>query len=125
MLQHTVRRPRIPDNILNLCKEGDKQVVENILTIAQEFVPTLDVTKATISVQNGGYTINLPSVSSNDSFSLRELLDLQNYSPARIQDVLVIQAQNKLCLQVHILEETTKLLATQMDIIRLCKRVRR
>ena len=124
MLQ-PVRRAKVPDNVLNLCKECDKLVVENIVTVAQETIPTLDISKTSITVHNGAYVITLPSVTNADKFSLREMLDLQMYSPARIQDVIVVKVQDNLCLQVHVLEETTRLVVAQMDIIRLSKKTKR
>ena len=76
-------------------------------------------------MHNGAYVITLPSVTNADKFSLREMLDLQMYSPARIQDVIVVKVQDNLCLQVHVLEETTRLVVAQMDIIRLSKKTKR
>ena len=41
---HSARRAKVPQNVLAQCREVDRTVVENILTVLQEEIPTLDIT---------------------------------------------------------------------------------
>lgn len=121
----TVMRAKVPENVLAQCKAADRNVVENILIVAQETIPTVNITQASLVHERGTYHITLPSVHPHDRVKLRELVNIQAYSPARIEDIHVLQKNDVLTLHIIILDETTPITTSQLDIVRLCKRTRR
>ena len=120
-----VMRTKVPENVLSQCKNGDRQVVENILIVAQETIPTLDITKTTLLHEGGSYHISMPSVNPRDKLSLREMMNIQAYSPARIQDIHIIQHNGVLVMHILVYDEASPITTSQLDIIRLCKKTKR
>ena len=120
-----VMRTKVPENVLSQCKDGDRQVVENILIVAQETIPTLDITKTTLLHEGGAYHISMPSVNPRDKLRLREMMNIQAYSPARIQDIHIIQNNGVLVMHIIIHDEASPITTSQLDIIRLCKKTKR
>lgn len=120
-----VMRAKVPENVLAQCKAADRVVVENILILAQETIPTLDITKTTITHSGGCYHLSLPSVNPRDKVSLRELMNIQTFSPARIQDIHIVQQHGVLAMHVLVYDEASPITTSQIDIIRLCKKTKR
>ena len=120
-----VMRTKVPENVLSQCKTGDRQVVENILVITQETIPTLDITKSSLLHEGGAYHISVPSVNPRDKLRLREMMNIQAYSPARIQEIHIIQHNGVLVMHILIHDEASPITTSQLDIIRLCKKTKR
>lgn len=120
-----VMRTKVPENVLSQCKAGDRQVVENILVMTQEIIPTLDITKTSLLHEGGAYHISMPSVNPRDKLRLREMMNIQAYSPARIQDIHIIQHNGVLVMHILIHDEASPITTSQLDIIRLCKKTKR
>ena len=121
---HSVIRPKIPESVFVPCLAPDRQLVENILLVAQELNPNLDVTQSVLTKNGTMYTVLIPSSSASDMMSLSELRDIQNYAPGRISDIHVLYRNDTLTLKVSIRDETSPMTCTQLDIIRVCKRKR-
>ena len=120
-----VMRAKVPENVLAQCKNADRCVVENILVVAQETIPTLDITKATLVHEGGAYHVSLPSINPHDKLRLRELMNIQAYSPARIQDIHVLHHNGALMMHILVYDEAAPITTSQLDIIRLCKKTKR
>ena len=121
---HSVIRPKIPESVFVPCLAPDRQLVENILLVAQELNPNLDVTQSVLTKNGTSYVVFIPSSSPSDMVSLSELRDIQNYAPGRISDIHVLYRNDTLTLKVSIRDETSPMTCTQLDIIRVCKRKR-
>ena len=121
---HSVIRPKIPESVFVPCLAPDRQLVENILLVAQELNPNLDVTQSVLTKNGTMYTVLIPSSSASDMMSWSELRDIQNYAPGRISDIHVLYRNDTLTLKVSIRDETSPMTCTQLDIIRVCKRKR-
>lgn len=121
---HNVIRPKIPESVFVPCLAPDRQLVENILLVAQELNPTLDVTQSVLTKNGTSYIVFIPSSSPSDMVSLSELRDIQNYAPGRISDIHVLYRNDTLTLKVSIRDETSPMTCTQLDIIRVSKRKR-
>ncbi len=121
---HSVIRPKIPESVFVPCLASDRQLVENILLVAQELNPNLDVTQSVLTKNGTMYIVLIPSSSASDMVSLSELRDIQNYAPGRISDIHVLYRNDTLTLKVSIRDETSPMTCTQLDIIRVCKRKR-
>ena len=120
----SVIRPKIPESVFVPCLASDRQLVENILLVAQELNPNLDVTQSVLTKNGTMYIVLIPSSSASDMVSLSELRDIQNYAPGRISDIHVLYRNDTLTLKVSIRDETSPMTCTQLDIIRVCKRKR-
>ena len=121
---HSVIRPKIPESVFVPCLASDRQLVENILLVAQELNPNLDVTQSVLTKNGTMYIVLIPSSSASDMVSLSELRDIQNYAPGRISDIHVLYRNDTLTLKVSIRDETSPMTCTQLDIIRVSKRKR-
>ena len=121
---HSVIRPKIPESVFVPCLAPDRQLVENILLVAQELNPNLDVTQSVLTKNGTMYTVLIPSSSASDMMSLSELRDIQNYAPGRISDIHVLFRNDTLTLKLSIRDETSPMTCTQLDIIRVSKRKR-
>ena len=121
---HSVMRPKIPDNVLMPCLEGDRQLVENILMVTQEIIPTLDATRASLTKEGTGYIVYVPSSTGGDAVGLNELRDIQAFCPGRIQNIHVLYRNDTITVKLCVQDETTPITSTQLDIVRMCKRRR-
>ena len=111
--------------MLAQCREADQTVVENILVVLQEEIPTLDITHSALTHTGGVYQIAVPSVKPQDKVRLRQLLNIQAYNPARIQDIEVVFRNDVLVLCVAVYDEATPITTSQLDIMRICKKTKR
>ena len=122
---NTVMRAKVPENALAQCKPADRTVVENILVVTQETIPTIDITRCVLTNEGGIYHVSVPSVHPEDKVSLRELMNIQAYNAARIQDIHVRYKNDALNLHILIYDETTPIVTSQIDIMRICKKSKR
>lgn len=120
---HSVLRPKVPESVLVPCLEGDRQLVENILMMAQELMPTLDITRAALVKENASYIVHVPCAVGVE-VPLNILLDMQAFNPGRIQNIYVLYRNESMHVRVVIQDETTPITSTQLDIVRVCKRRR-
>ena len=118
-------RAKVPENVLAQCRDADRMVVENILVVLQEEIPTLDITHSALTHTAGVYQIAVPSVKPRDKVRLRQLLNIQAYNPARIQDIEVGFRNDVLVLCVAVYDEATPITTSQLDIMRICKKTKR
>jgi hypothetical protein len=119
------RRARVPENVLAQCRQADRMVVENILSVAQEEIPTLDITRSTLTHEGGAYHVCVPSAKPRDKIRLRELMNIQGYNPGRIQDIEVVYFNDVLTLRFLVYDEAAPITTSQLDIVRICKKTRR
>lgn len=118
-------RAKVPENVLAQCRDADRTVVENILVVLQEEIPTLDITHSALTHTGGVYQIAVPSVKPHDKVRLRQLLNIQAYNPARIQDIEVAFRNDVLVLRVSVYDEAAPIMTSQLDIMRICKKTKR
>lgn len=121
---NSVVRPKVPSCILDSCLEADKIVVENILTVLCDAATTLSITQASIERKSNSYVITIP-LATEGSISYNAIRQAISYSPARVQDVLMT-ARGTLqpAVVLHIGDEKAKITSTEVDVIRLQKRMR-
>ena len=116
------RRARIPGHILQQCKFADRIVVENILTVLQDFVPHVNVTSCVLVVTSSGYTVTLPCAVAE--VTVHQLLAVQDYSPARISDFKILVKDGVLNLLISIRDENCPVVYSEVAVLRVCKRTR-
>lgn len=118
-----VLRTRVPANVLNVCSEADRVVVENIIILAQELIPLLDVTACSVDKKHLHYRVHIP-VSAQTRIGLRELRAIEAYSPARVTAVSVQTggAVGALCIDIN--DQHCPISCTELDVVRICKRRR-
>lgn len=124
VLQST-RRPRVPENVLAQCRETDRIVVENILVLMQEEIPTLDITRSALTHTGSVYQVAVPSVKPQDKVRLRQLLNIQAFNPGRIQDIEISFRNDVLVLLLAVYDEAAPITTSQLDIMRICKKTKR
>ena len=100
-------------------------MVENILTVLQEEIPTLDITSSALTHTGSVYRVAVPSVKSQDKVRLRQFINIQAYNPGRIQDIEVSFRNETLVLLVAIHDEAATITTSQLDIMRICKKTKR
>ena len=54
---NAVMRTRVPAAALSQCAEADRVLVENVLILAQEMLPLIDVAECSIDLKHGQYRI--------------------------------------------------------------------
>lgn len=119
---NSVHRAKIPNNILSKIKSADQVVVENIAHLAQEQIPSLDITLSSLNIEANTYHLIVPLISG--SVFLSDLKLIQSYSPSRLKEIKISNDNNQIAIQFFILDETSPLMVSDVDIIRVCKRQR-
>ena len=71
----------------------------------------------TLTHEGGAYHISLPSINPHDKLRLRELMNIQAYSPARIQDIHVVQHNGALMMHILVYDEAAPITTSQLDRI--------
>lgn len=119
-------RPKLPSAVLDACVPADKIVVENILYCLQELIPEVNLLQTIILRNRGVYTITVPLAQSSYEISLQTLRTLQNYSPARVDNIFIdLPFKEKPGnIKLIVADETKPLSVSELDIIRLSKRSR-
>jgi len=119
-------RPGIPEPVLSLCSEDDTILVENVLYLALEIVPTISINLCTARKEDDVYFISIPFCCTGVVVTLQQLQQIQNYSPARIRDVAVCIQNNGSdrphALKLEICDGSSRIACTQYDVIRIKKR---
>ena len=121
-----VMRPAIPEPVLSLCSDDDRVLIENIMYLCLEVLPTLSLNLSTARKQDDLYLISIPFCCTGNTVSLQQLQQIQNYSPARVCDVSVcVQnegSERPHCLVLEVCDGKTRVACTQFDVIRIKKR---
>jgi len=117
------KRVHVPDHLLMLCRAADAPVVDNILTVLQDIVPCANITLAVLRVHSNLYEISIPVRSGQ--VSLQQMVALQQYSPALLADIHVAVVDAAMCLVLSVCDETRPVVISQIDVIRISKRVKR
>jgi len=112
--------------VLSLCSDDDRVLVENIMYLCLEVLPTLSLNLSTARKQDDIYRISIPFCCTGNTVSLQQLQQIQNYSPARVCDVSVcVQnegSERPHCLVLEVCDGKTRVACTQFDVIRIKKR---
>jgi hypothetical protein len=114
----------VPESVLDQCSEADRVIVENIGLVAQEAMPALNLSQATIAQEGGKYLLRVPFTAAAASVTLRELRMIQTYNPARVHDIRVGWGEKALFLRIDICNEQTPLACSELEVVRLTKRTR-
>ena len=117
------KRARVPEHLLLLCRPADAPVVENILTVLQDTMPCANISLAVLRVHSNLYEISIPVRSGQ--VSLQQMVALQQYSPALLADIHVAVVDAAMCLVLSVCDETRPVVISQIDVIRISKRVKR
>ena len=97
-------------------------MVENILTVLQDFVPHVNVTACVLVVTSGGYSATVPCAVAE--VTVQQLLAVQDYSPARISDVKILVKDGALQVMLSIRDENSPVVYSEVAVLRICKRTR-
>lgn len=116
------RRARIPAHVLLQCKSADRPVVENILTVLQDFVSHVNVTACVLVVTPQGYLVTVPCTVAE--VTVQQLLAVQDYSPARISDTKIIIKDGALNVMLSIRDEKSPVVYSEVAVLRICKKTR-
>lgn len=120
-----VMRPNIPELIISTCDEDDRILLENVIHLALEIFTDVNISLASSTKSERSYDIRIPFSANLQCVSLREMQEVQNYSPARIADVAVeSKADQHPHLKITVLRANARLVCTQYDVIRINKRRR-
>ena len=117
-----VMRRTIPEHTLSSVPESDKVLLQNIVHLAQDAIPEVNVTQMELDKSAEQYSIRLPFSARTFMLSLEQLRQIQTYSPARISDVLVGSSADAPQLTIRVTTEAKPLLFSEIDIIRIRKR---
>jgi hypothetical protein len=113
----------VPAGVLTVCSEADRVVVENVIILAQEMIPLLDVTTCSIELRNQHYRVHVP-ISGQTRVGLRELRAIEAYSPARVTGVSVQTGGAVGALLIEVADQQCPISCTELDVVRICKKRR-
>lgn len=123
-------RPQVPENILSQCEQDDKVVVENILLVVTETIPYANLASTTLTKIQNKYRLSLPLASSY-LVTLSQLRAIQTYNPARISEIILKKSTsdesssaNNTVLLVDVVNESTPISVSEIEVLRVCKRRR-
>lgn len=120
-------RPRIPEAALSEVAEvskSDALVVENIVTVASELIPFLNVLETSIQHLQNTYFVRI-ALSGNKIPSFLQMKQLCAQYPARIENIHIEQDHvKKLSIIISITNEKTPYTCTQIEVVRVLKRQR-
>lgn len=117
-------RKQIEESFFQECLPADRQVLENILLVTQEYLPVYDISKAKLSRVGGTYHVSIMSSTTNDKLYLSNLTAIQTFCPGRIANIEVGVKNDRQCVTLMVHDESKPIPTSQIDIVRLCKRRR-
>jgi len=117
-------RPRLPKAVLFGCLETNRVVMDNIVFVALEFVPALNIPLTTMRKQGDTYHVNIPVTMDRFAVSLEDLRVIQLHAPARIASVALARDGDDFVFRVSVCSENNLVRFTELDIVRLNKRAR-
>jgi hypothetical protein len=116
-------RDTLPDHIMSSVSEDDRMVVEQIMLVAQAAFLGLNISAASVQVDNGKYLVTTPFEGKRTTVALADLRAIANYNPARIADIRVLLSETHgPRLRIDICNEATRMPCSQLDILRVAKR---
>ena len=115
-------RQKVPDSILAVCLPNDRIVLENILSVIQQIFPTASAAMAVITKINKAYKVVVPV--QDLQVSMSDLKTLEAYSPSRLSEITISVVNANCHLTLNINDETAPLKVSEVEIVRVRKRVR-
>ncbi len=120
----TVMRRRVPEHVFQLCAAQDRGFLENIVHLAQQVVPELNITLADAHKHGDVYVVRLPASTTEISVHLSQLREIEAYSPFRILEVGVKFAADGASVVIRVATENRPIAFSEVDIVRISKRGR-
>lgn len=117
-------RRSAPDRLLQALNESDRTMLENIMHLAQETIPQIDLTLTDMTKTNDNFVLCLHVAERDLLVSLQQMRLIQAYSPARILDVQVAVMPLAVHVLVRVASETSNIMYSEVDVIRIVKRTR-
>ena len=121
---NSVMRRCAPERLLHSLNDSDKTLLENIMHLAQETIPQIDLTSAEMTKTPDVFCLRLHLSSREVVISLQQLRLIQAYSPARILDVQVAVLPETVQVLVRVAAETANIMYSEVDVMRITKRTR-
>lgn len=121
---NSVMRRCAPERMLHALNDSDKTLLENIMHLAQETIPQIDLTSTEMTKTPDVFCLRLHLSNREALISLQQLRSIQAYSPARILDVQVAVLPETVQVLVRVASETSNIMYSEVDVIRITKRTR-
>ena len=121
---NAAHRKQIDESFFQQALPADRQVLENILLVLQEYLPTYDISKAVLARVGDAYHISVLSANKDDKTLLSNLVAIQSFCPGRIANIEMSVKADRQCLSLIVHDETKPIPTSQIEIVRLCKRRR-
>lgn len=121
---NSVMRRSAPERLLQSVNESDKIILENIMHLAQDTIPQIDLTMTDMTKTNDVFVLCLHVAERDLVISLQQLRSIQAYSPARILDVQVAVMPLVVTVLVRVASENANIVYSEVDVIRITKRTR-
>lgn len=119
-----VMRRSVPERLFHSLNDSDKTLLENILHLAQETIPQIDLTSTEMTKTQDIFSLRLHLSDREALISLQQLRSIQAYSPARILDLQVAVLPETVHVVVRVASETSNIMYSEVDVIRITKRTR-
>ena len=119
-----VMRRSIPEHTMSNVPDSDKVLLQNIIHLVQDSIPEVNVTLMEIEKGNQIYNVRIPISVRTFILGLEQLRQIQAYSPARISDVCVGLNTETPHETIRVTTEARALIFSEVDIIRITKRMR-
>jgi hypothetical protein len=119
-----VMRRTIPEHTMSNVPDSDKVLLQNIIHLVQDSIPEVNVTLMDIEKGNQIYNVRIPISVRTFILGLEQLRQIQAYSPARISDVCVGLNAETPHVTIRVTTEGRALIFSEVDIIRITKRMR-
>jgi hypothetical protein len=119
-----VMRRTIPEHTMTNVSDSDKILLQNVIHLVQDSIPEVNVTLMEIEKTKDVYNIRIPMSVRTFILGLEQLRQVQAYSPARISDVCVGLNSETPHVTIRVTTETRALIFSEVDIIRITKRMR-
>jgi hypothetical protein len=119
-----VMRRTIPEHTMTNVPDSDKILLQNIIHLVQDSIPEVNVTLMEIEKGKDVYNIRIPMSVRTFILGLEQLRQIQAYSPARISDVCVGLNSETPHVTIRVTTEGRALIFSEVDIIRITKRMR-
>ena len=117
---NSVMRRCAPERLLHALNDSDKTLLENIMHLAQETIPQIDLTSTEMTKTPDVFCLRLRLSNREALISLQQLRSIQAYSPARILDVQVAVLPETVQVLVRVASETANIMYSEVDVISAC-----
>jgi hypothetical protein len=117
-------RRSVPERLFHSLNDSDKTLLENILHLAQETIPQIDLTSTEMTKTQDIFSLRLHLSDREALISLQQLRSIQAYSPARILDLQVAVLPENVQVVVRVASENMNIMYSEVDVIRITKRTR-